>query len=105
MTRQAGERPGSRCYPFPMSSAPSPRVPLLGGTTVRAFLRRSWHKQALRVTGALPGFRGLHSLAELKALAARDDVESRLVVRSGREYTLAHGPLRNADFRGLPQKT
>jgi len=87
-----------------MSSAPSPRLPLLGGTTARAFLRRFWHKEALRVTGALPEFRGLHSLAELKTLAARDDVESRLIVRSGRDYTLAHGPLRPADFRGLPPK-
>ncbi|MFO1397265.1 MAG: cupin domain-containing protein [Burkholderiales bacterium] len=82
----------------------SARLPLLGGHTATAFLRRFWHKEALRVTGALPGFRGLHSLAELKSLAARDDVESRLVVRSGREYTLAHGPLRKSDFRGLPDK-
>jgi 50S ribosomal protein L16 3-hydroxylase len=56
------------------------------------------------VPGALPGFAGLHTLSDLQALAGRDDVESRLLVRRGRDYDLAYGPLRKADFRGLPAR-
>ncbi len=37
-------------------------------------------------------------------LAQRDDVESRLVVRDGARWSLAHGPFRRADFRTLPAR-
>src|SRR5439155_9013528 len=42
--------------------------------------------------------------AELFALAARDDVESRIVVRTKSRFTVAHGPFRRADFRALPAR-
>jgi 50S ribosomal protein L16 3-hydroxylase len=87
-----------------MNTAPTDRLPLLGDRTPRSFLARYWHKDALRVPAAVPGFAGLHTLAELKALAARDDVESRLIVRSGRQYRLEHGPFRKSDFRSLPAR-
>ena len=87
-----------------MAAPASPRLPLLGNRTPRAFLARYWHRQALRVQAALPDFAGLHTFAQLRALAARDDVESRLVVREGRRYSLAHGPFRQADLRGLPAR-
>jgi 50S ribosomal protein L16 3-hydroxylase len=83
---------------------PSARTPLLGGRTPAAFMRTFWHKQALAVSGALPGFSGFLSLADLQALAARDDVESRLVVREGRRWSLAHGPFKRRDFAGLPAR-
>jgi 50S ribosomal protein L16 3-hydroxylase len=75
---------------------------LLGGHATAAFLRRYWHKDALLVRGAIPGFAGPCTRDELFALAGRDDVESRLVVRSGASWSLKHGPFRRADFRGLP---
>ena len=77
---------------------------LLGDLAVAAFLRRHWQKEARLVRGALPGFAGLADAATLQRLAMRDDVESRLVVRDGRRWSLAHGPFRRADFRGLPQR-
>jgi 50S ribosomal protein L16 3-hydroxylase len=77
---------------------------LLGGRSVAAFLARHWQKEALLVRGAIPGFAGPFSAAQLKALAQRDDVESRLVVRDGRRWTLAHGPFRRADFKALPAR-
>ncbi|MEX0637114.1 MAG: cupin domain-containing protein, partial [Burkholderiales bacterium] len=52
---------------------------LLGGLGARQFLRRHWQKRPLLVRGALPGFRGTATRAQLAALAARPDVESRLV--------------------------
>ena len=87
-----------------MQNRPSARSALLGQRTPRGFLASHWHKQALLVRAALPGFAGLYSRDDLLALAGRDDVESRLVVRDGARYTLAHGPFRRADLRTLPER-
>lgn len=66
---------------------------LLGGLSPAAFMRRHWQKRPLLVRQALPGVGAPVTRAELFALAARDDVESRLVVRDGARWTLRHGPL------------
>jgi 50S ribosomal protein L16 3-hydroxylase len=67
---------------------------LLAGLTPGVFLRRHWQKRPLLVRGAIPGFRGLLDLRALSALAARDDVESRVVQRRGRRLETVHGPFR-----------
>jgi 50S ribosomal protein L16 3-hydroxylase len=77
---------------------------LLGGLTPAAFLRRHWQKRALLVREAIRGFGGLLSRTELFRLACRDDVESRLVLRDGSRWSLAHGPFRAADFTSLPSR-
>jgi 50S ribosomal protein L16 3-hydroxylase len=66
---------------------------LLGGMPPRLFMRRYWQKRPLLVRGALPGFCGLLDRGALFALAARDDVESRLVERAGGRWRLTHGPI------------
>lgn len=67
-----------------------------GGLTPRAFLRRYWQKRPLFVRSALPVSRfsldSLITLKEIVALAVRDDVESRVVERSGRHWRTRHGP-------------
>jgi 50S ribosomal protein L16 3-hydroxylase len=45
----------------------------------------------------------MFSLEALIALACRDDVESRLVLRERGQWSLAHGPFAKRDFRGLPR--
>ena len=77
---------------------------LLGGLSVNAFLRHFWQKDALVVRGAIAGFTGPFNANHLFALARRDDVESRLVVRDGARWTLRHGPFRRADFAALPAR-
>ena len=77
---------------------------LLGGLTPAAFLRRHWQKRALLVRGAIRGFAGLLSRAELFRLACRDDVESRLVLRERGRWSLSHGPFRASDFDSLPAR-
>jgi 50S ribosomal protein L16 3-hydroxylase len=71
-------------------------LPLLGGLSPAAFMRRYWHKQPLLVRQAMAGFVPVLSRAELFALAQREDVESRLVRRQrqrGREHwSLQRGP-------------
>jgi 50S ribosomal protein L16 3-hydroxylase len=79
---------------------------LLGGLTAAQFMRRHWQKKLRLMRQALPGFTGVVSRKSLFALAARDDVESRLVIREGtarsNNWSLMHGPFRTADFRALP---
>jgi len=86
------------------SAAPEAGSALLGGNSVAAFLGRHWQKKALLVRDAMAGFAGLFSARELFALAGRDDVESRLVLREGGRWSLAYGPFRRADFRALPAR-
>jgi 50S ribosomal protein L16 3-hydroxylase len=68
------------------------KSPLLGGLTARDFLRRYWQKRPLFVRDALPQFPGVLDARTLSGLAARDDVESRIVERRGRRRETAHGP-------------
>lgn len=68
-------------------------TPLLGGLSPQRFMRRHWHKAPLLVRQALPQVQPPIDRAGLFALAARDDVESRLVERHGRQWRLRAGPL------------
>jgi len=72
---------------------------LLGGLSPAAFMRRHWQKKPLVVRQALPGVAPLLARGPLFELAARDDVESRLVVRDGANWQVRHGPLAR---RSLP---
>ena len=65
---------------------------LLGGLTPREFLRRYWQKRPLFVRRAIENLPALIDVRELKALAARDDVESRIVERRGARRETRHGP-------------
>ncbi len=74
-------------------------TPLLGGLSPRAFMRRHWQKRPLLIRQAFSCVEPPLSRSALFALAARDDVESRLVTREGPRWTLRHGPLAR---RALP---
>lgn len=77
---------------------------LLGGRTTAAFVHRYWHKDALLVRCAMPDFSAFISRNGLFALAARDDVSSRLVQRVRGRYTLVEGPFRISELRRLPAR-
>ncbi|HTP60500.1 MAG TPA: cupin domain-containing protein [Burkholderiales bacterium] len=66
---------------------------LLGGLSPQVFLRRHWQKRPLLVRAALPGFGGAIGKSALFRLAARDDIESRLVERKRGRWLVTHGPL------------
>ena len=55
---------------------------------------------AARPAGAVRIRRAVHAREISSRSPRRDDVESRLVVRDGARWTLAHGPFRRADFDG-----
>lgn len=82
---------------------------LLGGRSPAAFMRDHWQKRPLLIRGAFPadGVDGAPlapaTPQELLALAARDDVESRLVIQGGAAgWQLKHGPFAR---RALPPRT
>ena len=65
---------------------------LLGGRAPAQFLRRYWQKRPLYVRAALPEIAGLFSAQELRELACRDDIESRLVMYAQGRWSVTHGP-------------
>jgi len=62
-------------------------------------MRRYWQKRPLLVRQAIPSLQSPVARERLFELAARDDVESRLVTAFGGRWRLAHGPF---DARNLP---
>jgi 50S ribosomal protein L16 3-hydroxylase len=77
-------------------------TPLLGGLSPQTFMRRHWQKKPLLIraavateaTGAM-----LIERSQLFELAAREEVESRLVQHTRNQWSLRHGPFSR---RGLP---
>ncbi|MFG6431021.1 JmjC domain-containing protein [Roseateles sp. LYH14W] len=68
-------------------------TPMLAGLSPAQFMRKHWQKKPLLVRQAFAGAAPPASLKELAALAARDDVESRLVTAFDGQWKLKHGPI------------
>ena len=75
------------------------KTPLLGGLTPAEFLRDYWHKKPLVIRQAMPGFKAPLDPEAVFELAARDDVESRLITH-GKSWDMQRGP-----FTELPART
>ena len=83
---------------------PRTPAPAIAGLAPAAFLRRHWQKRSKLFRAALPGFAGPFSRNDLVALACRDDVESRLVVRARGRLAVEHGPFAPRRFASLPAR-
>jgi 50S ribosomal protein L16 3-hydroxylase len=66
---------------------------LLGGLSPAVFMRRHWQKRPLLVRQAVPDVAPPATRSALFELAARDDVESRLIAHDRRGWSLRRGPL------------
>lgn len=77
--------------------------PRLAGLTAGEFLRRHWQKTPLLARRALPEYANIAQRETLIELAARDDLESRIVLRSGRAWRVRHGPFSRREFSRLPR--
>ena len=75
----------------------------LAGLTRSEFMRRHWQKKPLLARDSLPDFTNIVTRQELFTLALRDDVESRIVKRSGARWEVRHGPFKSRDFTRLPR--
>ncbi len=83
-------------------SADAARFP--GPMTASQFLRRHWQKRPLLVRGAFPGFTDPIAARGVLALAASPDAESRVVRRTGRRWSLEHGPFTPAALSRRPAR-
>ena len=63
------------------------------------FLARYWQSKPLLIRNALDRFKPPLSSHALAGLALEDDVESRIVEFSDKQWLLHHGPFCNADFQ------
>ncbi|MDQ3058781.1 MAG: cupin domain-containing protein [Pseudomonadota bacterium] len=66
---------------------------LLAGLTPAQFMRRHWQKKPLLVRQAIPGFVPFLSRPALFKLAAREGVESRVIVQHEQGWSMKHGPV------------
>jgi len=78
-------------------------VPNLGALTAGQFLHRHWQKKPLLVRGSLPECAGLVQRGTLFELAAREDLESRLVSHHGDKWRVSHGPFTARQLSRLPR--
>lgn len=88
------------------AATPAPGLPLgvltrLGRMSVGTFLARHWQRTPLLVRQALPGFESPFAPDTLLELATNDEIESRLVDRTGSRWRLRHGPFRR---RSIPSR-
>ncbi len=67
-------------------------------------MKRYWQRAPLLVRGAFPAFTDPLSRDEVFALAARDDVSSRLVRRRGASWSVEHGPFSIQRLKQLPRR-
>ena len=77
---------------------------LLGGVTPREFMAKHWQKHWRLIRGALPVFGELLDNKALFALACSDCVESRLILRDGKTWTLENGPFTKKRLAALPAR-
>jgi len=68
-------------------------IPLLGGLSPAAFMRRHWQKRPLLIRQAVPGIQPVAPRSQLFELASREDVESRLIVHGAKGWAMKRGPL------------
>ncbi|GAB2914088.1 cupin domain-containing protein [Paralcaligenes ginsengisoli] len=73
---------------------------LLGGLTPRMFMQRHWQRKPLLIRQAIPDFRPSLSMDDIRQLARRDEVESRLISHGRAGWTMKTGP-----FARLPAAT
>ena len=69
-----------------------------------AFMRSNWQREPLLIRGAFPRFIDPLSPREVMSLASNGDAISRLVIRSGKRWSVEHGPIPASRFKQLPRR-
>jgi 50S ribosomal protein L16 3-hydroxylase len=79
----------------------APALRRLGTLDVRRFLARHWQRKPVCIRQAFPGMEAPLSRSALFALAAREEVESRLVTAFSGRWRLTHGPFAPSELPAL----
>ncbi len=74
---------------------------LLGGISVKEFLRDYWQKKPLLIRKAIPGFQGLLNPQQMMELACSPDSQARLVENKRGQWHLQQGPFEPAELSKL----
>ena len=83
---------------------PDKPLPMLGGLTIRAFLKDYWQKKPLFVKNALPEVSDMITADELAGLSLEPHIESRLIQElPNNQWKLEHGPFPEERFSELPE--
>ncbi len=77
---------------------------LLNHLTPSQFLAEYWQKKPLFIKNAIANFTGLLSPEELAGLACEEDVQARIVQKTGLKWIVKNGPFEDADFAKLSHK-
>lgn len=78
---------------------------LLGGMSVREFLRDYWQKKPLLIRQAIPDFENPITPDELAGLSLEEEIESRLVLEHGEHpWELRRGPFAEDTYQNLPER-
>ena len=78
-------------------------LPLLAGLSPAQFMRRHWQKKPLVVRQAVAGMQPFLSRPALFKLAAREQVESRLIVQQEKGWQMKQGPMSPKGFPPFSQ--
>lgn len=65
---------------------------LLGGLSPQEFMRDYWQRKPLLIRQAIPNFKPSLSIANIKQLVQRDEVESRLIWQDANGWNMKSGP-------------
>jgi len=84
---------------------PDKPLTLLGGLTPAQFMKTYWQKKPLLVRQAFPDFKSPISVAGLKKMSKRDDVESRLIQREKDQWQMDCGPFSRLPKASTPDWT
>jgi 50S ribosomal protein L16 3-hydroxylase len=79
-------------------------VHVLGDMSPKQFMREHWHKKWRHIPKAISGFAELVTPTEIFALACRADVESRLIIKTSKDWTMERGPFKAARLKKLPAR-
>ncbi len=80
-----------------------------GKLTPAQFLKKHWQREPMLIKNSVPEIAELLTGDDLAGLALEEDVESRLVIRSGKpslakSWALRRGPFKATDFKKLPER-
>lgn len=102
MIKDASHHAARASNSSPIEPVEAPRE-MLGGLSAQQFMRRHWQKKPLLVRNAFPGFKPLVPRSALFEMAADEAVESRLIVKGKKGWTMKQGPLPGKSLPPLKQ--